>query len=444
MTSQIRLSKNQIILLGIIFLLVRGFAFYQAISHPESIYTRDSYEYKNAAMNLIEHGILYSGDLLEETDPALYSRRPPGYPLFLYVSQLFSSSDLLIIILQNILNILVVIIILKILIAFQISHQTVFWTIIIFLVYPTQIIYTQLIMSEILLQTLLMASLFFIIEYFQTKKQKFLLLFNLLLSAAVLVKPVLMYFWLVNIIFHLWIFKLHRHRLILIMPLLMIITVGGWSLRNYSVTRYFHFSSIKTFNLLYYNTSSFLVNHYGAEDARQTIGKIDSISQTLSFPEANRYIEEQCFGIIKDNWLAYGIYHLRGVFFFFIDPGRYDIYQFFEISQDHGFFRYITIYGLPGILKLLKEIPLAILVTLGLIFTFNIFLFMALIFFYFKVPTPLYLKSVILVFILYFAIISGPLGWSRLRLPLFPLFILIFGLSLQFFLLKYRISKSEN
>ena len=297
-------------------------------------------------------------------------------------------------------------------------------------------------MAEILLQTLLLAGLFLVIRYFVTEKLKYLFWYNIFLVIAVLVKPVLMYFWIVNLLFHLWIFNLYRHRIILLMPFLMFIAISSWSLRNYSITHYFHFSSIKSFNLLYYNTSSFLINNMGVEYAQHTIGEIDSVSQTLPFPEATRYIEQRCFKIIKEHWLAYGIYHLRGILFFFIDPGRYDVYQFFDLTQDRGFFHYITVYGLSGIPKLLVEIPPGLLVFIGVILIFNLLFFTTFIFFYIRVPAPYYLKIIIFLVVLYFALVTGPLGASRFRLAIFPYLLITFAWSFQYVLPHIRSLKT--
>jgi hypothetical protein len=421
------LTSNQIIALSLIFVILRGFALYQVVTHPDVKYTRDSYEYKNAAINLITENTLYSGDLKENINPALYSRRPPVYPIFLIFPGLIFLSDLFIILVQNILNILIIFLILKILQMYNFSQNINFWIIIIFLIYPTQIIYSNLIMTEILLQTVLVAALYFILKYFLMKKIKYLFYFNLLLAIGVLLKPVLFYFWIVNLLFHVWLYIQHRRRIIILLSLILLISIASWALRNYFMTDYFHFSSIKQFNLLYYNTSSFLINTKGVDYASKTINTIDSVSQTLPFPEANKFIENECFEIIIKHWWSYGIYHLRGVLFFFLDPGRYDFYNFFDIELEKGFFHYITSYGMKGIFKLLGSIPIYILFFLGIIFIFNFVLFIAFIIFTLRNSVPFYLKLTILIFISYFAVLTGPIGASRFKLPLFPFLLIAFA-----------------
>jgi len=73
-----RVAWACIVLLHVAFLLY-------ALNH-EHYYTADSSEYLFAAENM-KQGMLYAGPLNEKTeDPSLFSRRTPGYPLFLLIS----------------------------------------------------------------------------------------------------------------------------------------------------------------------------------------------------------------------------------------------------------------------------------------------------------------------------------------------------------------------
>ena len=140
MIAQLKLSSNQIIIIAVIFVLVRGFAFYHAITQPETVYTRDSIEYKQAAVNLLERHISYAGDLNEDINPSLYSRRPPGYPLFLIFAKLLSSLIWYVIFLQSLMNILSIIFLFKILMMLEFQNIISFSVLLTFVVYPTQII----------------------------------------------------------------------------------------------------------------------------------------------------------------------------------------------------------------------------------------------------------------------------------------------------------------
>src|SRR5690606_25744977 len=84
----------------------------------------------------------------------------------------------------------------------------------------------------------------------KTRKLSSVFLYNLLLTMAVATKPVLVFFWVPNLIFSVFLYLKNRNILVLIFPLLLPLFVFLWSLRNESKTGYFHFSSIKTQNIL--------------------------------------------------------------------------------------------------------------------------------------------------------------------------------------------------
>jgi len=296
--------------------------------------------------------------------------------------------------------------------------------IILYLIYPAQIIYTFSIMSEILFQTLLLLSLYFMLLFISSREWKYLLFYNIGISAAVLTKPVLLYFWIPNALFHIWLTVRYHRKTILIFPLLIVLTISIWSYRNYSVTGYFHFSSIKNFNLLYYNTYSFLVNKYGETHAENFLEHLDDENRGVSFKQANQYIEKACMTVLKQNLVSYGFYHLRGSILFFIDPGRYDLYHFLRIREEHGFWYYISHNGIPGIFIGIKNLPLVVILYLVGMAVFNLLFIISLILYIFSRENYTDFKIYLLTVIFYFTLVTGPLGASRHRLPVFPYLLL--------------------
>jgi hypothetical protein len=417
-------TRSDIIVLLSVFLVIEGYAFYHSFHHPETIYTGDSIEYKMAAQNLLDHHTLYAGKLGKEINPALYSRRPPGYPIFIVISKIISNSDFLIIFLQFLLNLISLLIFIKILSLKETGRTSAFLLMLIFIIYPAQRIYTHFIMAEILLQTLLLSGLFFIIKFFRSKRLSDLFAYNIILAISVLVKPVMLYFWIVNLFFHLGLLKFFRRRIILLFPLIILAVITVWSLRNCLITDYYHFSSIKSFNLLYYNVNSFLSNHYGVDYARKLIEEIDSVTQQMSLAERTEYVEQRSYEILSKHWISYSVYHLRGMAFFFFDPGRFDLYQYWGMNNRKGFFNYISQYGVAGIPLLLHEIPTNILIMLFFIFILNMLLLFGSIGYLIFVPNERNLKLFIGIIVGYFALLTGPLGASRFRLPIFPYLLL--------------------
>lgn len=417
--------------IGIVFIIICIIATGYILKNPETKYTRDSFEYLKISENLKNYGIFYAGDLNSEINPALYSRRPPGYPIFISLSKFIFNKNITIIFMQILLVALNVFVLFRLLSLLKIKDPFRLISILLFILFPTQIIYTQTIMSEIFLQTTLLAGLYFITRYHLSEKVRYLLLFNSAFALGLLIKPILMYFWIPLFIIHIWIFKRNRQLMTLFLPLILIFTMGAWSLRNYSQTGYLHYSSIRPFNLLYYNTHSFLVSKYGVEDADYTISEIDSISTSLDFRDANEYVERECIKILTNNWFYYGMYHFRGMFFFFIDPGRFDLYNFLGIATQRGFFHQISQSGIQGFILTIRNIPATILLILIIIFLINLILLLSLILSLKRSSIPHFILTHILLTIGYFAVLTGPLGASRFKLPIFPYLIVILACTLQ-------------
>ncbi|MBC7426324.1 MAG: hypothetical protein H7321_07295, partial [Bacteroidia bacterium] len=154
----------------------------------EPAYTRDSIEYINAAQNLENNGILYSGDLQEKINDRLYTKRPAGYPLILIATEQTGNSLLVILILQNILSMCIVLLVVKI--SEKISPGR-SWILMVILVLfsPAQIIYANMIMSEIWLETVVVYMAYILILK-DLKQLKNWLFIGLLIVAGMLLKPV--------------------------------------------------------------------------------------------------------------------------------------------------------------------------------------------------------------------------------------------------------------
>ncbi len=415
-----RMKKQPLLLIILAGICLQGLIGFHTLRNPNTMYTADSREYLQAADNVRHHFILYAGDIQQPINPALYSRRPPLYPVFIFLSTLVFKNHQFIILTQIALYLLNLLLLWKILSCFKLSSITKDLILILYLLYPSHIIYTHMIMSEIVLQTFLLWALLQFLQFQLTHQLKHLFWYNIAVSLAVLTKPILLYFWIPNLILHLWLFMRDRRKQIVVMSLLFIFTISSWSMRNYFHTGYFHYSSIKNFNLLYYNTHSFLTYKYGSEQAEKFILELESKTQTLNFAESNRLIEKSCFAVLSANAIDYSLYHLRGAFFFFIDPGRYDIYQFLGLPAETGFFHLISRQGIVGILNQLKNIPPLVIGYLFLMASINILLFISLIVFILKGHLPRELKWFIVGVVCYFAVMVGPLGASRLRMPVIP------------------------
>lgn len=423
-------SVKSLFIIFLAVITVYSIALIYSIQNPDVLLTRDSREYLAAAENLRTHGFLYAGNPDESFDPALYSRRPPGYPLLILMAKLFWKNNHAIIILHLFMIILNVFLIWKISDIVKIPLIWKYSIIIIFLLYPSQIIYTFTIMSEILFQTLLLLSLISFLKFLEKKKIRYVWYYNLCLSAAVLTKPVLVYFWIPNLLFHVWLALKYRRKAVILMPLILLFTVISWSIRNYYVTGYYHFSSIKSFNLLYYNTYPFLLNKYGEAQADQFLKELESQNAQADFAQKYRNIEKACYQQLARDPVSYALFHLRGSVFLFIDPGRYDLYHFLRLEKRVGFLSYVSRYGFRGIFIMLRELPVAAILYLILMLLFNMIILISLIVFTFMPGIKPVFKLMFLLIIIYIAVMTGPVGASRHRIPVLPYLVLTIAFSI--------------
>jgi len=404
-------------------LVIHFFSINHAFKHPGILQTTDSHVYLNAAYNFNVTGIFHSGSSVIPSSLYQYSHRPPAYPLIISMLKKIWDSDYAIIILQVLLNYINVFLLWKIMHVFKIHEKIKLVIAAAFLLYPPQIFFTYMIIAEILLQTFLLLSLLCLALYLDSKKIKFLIYLNLMLCFAVLTKPLFIYFWIPNIIFHIIIFLRNRKRLILLMPLLLIVVIFSWSFRNYYHTDYFHYSSSKHRNILNYYLENYLSSQYGKQFRIKFRRKVNMDIAKMDFPEASSYIEKLGRDIIISDWFNYSQFHLRGAVFYFVDPGRFEFYKFLDLESrwNRGFQYQIINYGLiKGSFELLKQMPtgaILYLIAMGLINTaFSLLFFCSIL----KRTNLFEFKVFLILVVFYVAIITGPLGASRYRLPIFP------------------------
>ena len=178
------------------------------------IYTLDSPEYIYTAANLLQNGISYAGNLVvENPTPDLYSLRPPGYGIFILCCSFFSKNHYFILFIQNVFSIAILFSVYKFL-HHKISYSNgliLFWIGLIF--FPVYFILVNMIMADAPLAFVLVLALYSLQKYLERNHLGYIFLFNLLLGLSVLIKPVMMYFWIPNLCFqYIYISGLHLRR----------------------------------------------------------------------------------------------------------------------------------------------------------------------------------------------------------------------------------------
>ncbi len=187
--------------------------------------------------------------------------------------------------------------------------------------------------------------------FVHTYKSKHLLIAALLATFALLIKPVFYPFAIVFGFVSFW-FLRDKINLKWIATLLIPTRVACFIiLINEQRTGVAHYSSIQRINLLDYNTKYLQVGLYGLEYANQFNDSIKRITTAAPYNLRYQIESEAANQVILDNVTAYGYFHFKGIIGFFLDPGKFDLFNFFKIdkSGEVGFLKIINEQGLSGI-----------------------------------------------------------------------------------------------
>lgn len=302
-------------------------------------HTKDSYEYLKQAENLLNEQTFYCGDLSEPvTDASLYSRRPPGYGIFILLSSFFlrfPEGTLILQALLSVINLWLGYLILKLIIP---GFRKTWLYIIPASLIPSQFALGTVYMSEIPFQTTILLSIFFLIRHEQKNRSyRYLILHHCFLFLAYMIKPVAVFIWLFSVIY-----LIIREKGSRSVPALTIITmihlfiIGGMMVRNYHLTGIADYSSIGHKVLLNYNMPHLLDVVYGPEASAAMMEELQAEMTGQSYQiqrsMANQFVRQQ----VQHHFPAYLMIHLKGMFKFFIDAGRWELELIFSGQQDQA------------------------------------------------------------------------------------------------------------
>jgi hypothetical protein len=197
---------------------------------------------------------------------------------------------------------------------------------------------------------------------------------------------------------------------------------------NYQRTGNFEFSSIQNINLKNYNLYYLHVSKYGEEYAQNINTEItEKANNKASYTLKQKFIKEKCFYYLTKDWDSYIVKHMIGSFRMFLDPGRFDIYNFFEFknNSETGFLKHLNENGFIGAIEYFKKQPLLILIVIPVILIFNLFKIVGFILFWIKNynKTPA-VFSFMLFIIAYFFLLTGVIGAARFLIPILPIYLL--------------------
>ncbi|MDI1235621.1 MAG: hypothetical protein PSX81_15190 [bacterium] len=415
-----------ILAIGLHFL----FLLMQLLGHTTML--QDTKEYLFAADNLIQYHQLYCNDFSAPLNPDYLTKRPFLYPAILAIFRLISFENnsiflAIVLIIQNCVSLFNLKIMLKIVSHFK-GDVNYLYAFILLIITPAQLIYANLIMTEIWLQFIILMLLNYFLFYRDSKKWQ--VYASILCIAGIALKPVIIFLALIfpALIIYFYYKKLNLRLIVIsILPAIFVLLTIQWNAKR---TGSYQYSAISTINLLHYNAYTLLIHEEGISKADSTIDDITKQSlQRASYSEQQKYKEKAAKSIIGNHIGAYTYLHLRGAFLCLLDPGRFDITQFFNLPHTQN-----LVYEASkknNKLQLVKSFinPLGI-VLIGL-FACNIFKLIFGVKFIFSKHTKSLNKFLLLLFPLYIILITGPIGSSRFAIPFIPIYFAIILITLS-------------
>jgi len=262
--------------------------------------------------------------------------------------------------------------------------------------------------------------------YLEKDKLNYAFVYNVFLALAVLTKPVLMYFWIPNLLLLLFLVFKKRKSVIILSGFIMPLMIFTLSLYNYYTTGCFHYSSIKEMAMLGNNGAFLFVKVYGEEEGTKKITEIrEHLDSIKDFSTLIKEEDRISFKIIMEHKYDYIKFHVAGMVNFLLDPGRFDIntYLGFKEANNSGLLYTFSKEGYFGIFKFILRQPIYIIIYLVVMFFVNIVLIVSLINFIFVKNVNPMLKIFLVLLIFYLCLFAGPLGTMRYKLHIIPLFL---------------------
>ena len=419
--------------LGLGLILVLNIIFWIFGFNLGSIHLKDSFEYLNQAYNMKNGNFWYSGNLTNTFNNDLVSQRPPLYGIVILFFKSIMDDEHFVTFLQCLLGSMILFTAYKLIITMESKVTILLFAPILF--FPTQFIYTNMIMSELLFQALIWASFYFLTLFILKPQSKHLVAFILFLTLAILTKPVWYLFWIPALMMMIYFLKQRMikvpHLALILIPITAVFLI---CIHNYNQTGYFHYSSVKRTNMINYNVYLTLLQKNTPTQADSILADVYKQADAKgTYREYSEFIEGENMRLIKANIGSYFWLETKGIFNFFIDHGRFDLYCFFSMPPKenmNGIAYYYQQDGINGAVQYLKQFPLLLLIYLPLICLVNLFITICFILFLFNRKISFEIRMAAFVFVFYLAIITGPIGAARFRMPVYPilLFTLPFGM----------------
>jgi 4-amino-4-deoxy-L-arabinose transferase-like glycosyltransferase len=390
----------------------------------------DSAEYKALSQNLFINHVF---KLDPKSDYETF--RTPGYPLFIGIINKIFNTYFAVTLMQIVLTFLTALLLFKITLRFF-SRKSALVSPILFLMSPTAITQSLVLLSDTLFVFLLILILYILFSRKATRRMY--IVAGLLLGISVLVRPISLFLPILIIPF-LFIFngkkegikKVMVHSGLFLAALALM--VMPWMARNNAVAGHFAISSLSAYNLFHYNLPEYIATKQGisAEAARETF-ETKLSPQARENQKSLRYSNDLSaisVPFLKSHLISYAFFHgIKTVPFFITSsiesavtlrnsflPNDTNISVIQENLSDlviHGKFAELATVLVKNPFITLEQIFWVVVMALSLYAVLR------------NYKKPQYWLFLLIIF--YFAFLTGPVSYSRYRLPAEP-FMLTLG-----------------
>lgn len=416
-------------------ILLHVFYFFLAFRYG-NIYNGDSFEYIQEAVNIKDHLYFYCGNLALPFSAEYLTLRPPGYPLFIALFYCFSINNWLIIFVQNIFSVFNVLYCRKIFSALGYSIGYDFFLFLLLLFYPSQFVYANLMAPDLLLQTCSVIYFANMVNYLKNKTVKSVLMMSFFLALALFIKPVFYPFVVIHfiVLLALGIYNKQLKTPVIIAAIFPLLCVVSYSQLNKLRTGKFHFSSIQSFNAIYYYQRYFTDNANAEEGKKFIDHERAEIEMLPTFKERYERANNRGISLLKQNFASYTFYHLKKSCLFFLETGRGELDEFtgnltlkkVYDGQSKKFMTIVKEQNFKDVIIYLKTHQSAMLALCTLLF--NMLKLIGVMLFFKLAKLSAIIKWFIALYLLYFALLTGPISNAHYVMPV-SLIIILTGLN---------------
>jgi len=422
------LKKHQTLVLTLLIIQtgVVGFAWWTG-----HFYTHDSFEYLQQAENLLKEGHWSCGTAIEtEADDSLWSRRPPGYALFILLTSLGLKFTLMTLLVQGFLSVFNLTFALYLFLITTKRNPPAVLITLFYLFFPSQFIYGAQYMTEIPFQTCLLAGTFFLLRSLETGSGRSFLLQQFCWAGAYLLKPVAVFIW-IPVLVYCFIRRLSAvHRTSFITGVMIHVLIAGFIvLNNRHHNGVAEYSSIGTKLMLNYNLPSIIKSARGEDACKRYMDSLQHQLGTLDYAAQRKIVIEEIIQQSIKHPRATFIAHGKGLARFFLDPCRWDMQLLFEGNpQGNPRESLVDIWSKRGALETGKYIlrwnPVYLVYTVLTAFSATALLLLFVLSLLNR-TTPLKEKYLLAGIVIYIAALTGPSASARFRLPVLPLMVIV-------------------